>query len=428
MARRRPRLPVDLSASLLAAGLLAALPSMPPPAAGQEVLGPLPELSVQVERISDRLLVLDCMDVNVTAVATASGVVLIDTQRSPSLMSALVPFIEIELGQANVTHIINTHGHPDHASGNQVFPSAVSIAHADCPEFMRHNPADAPGAIEGQERLLDEVRTMLRVATPGSAEAEQLAAEIRGRELLIRDLREQRYVFTPPVEVFDDRRSLEAGGVRFELAFAGRAHTNHDLLVHIPDEHVLLTGDLFCSARSFCFAVTPLADVTRLVAELDRILAADPELEVVIPGHGPPLTRTELVGLRSLLLERYAEFDGRRSAAARLDTLIQEQGLAAALAAMPPGAGEHRPTTYDSESEYCALGRRLVWEGRPDAAIAVLQHALTLFPQSPLVYGALGSAHLENHDRQAAMACYETVLELLPEHRGAADRLRALRR
>ena len=53
------------------------------------------------------------------------------------------------------------------------------------------------------------------------------------------------FIPVPATFSFSDRMILDLGDVSFHLYFFGRAHSGSDILIHIPEEKLLLTGDLF---------------------------------------------------------------------------------------------------------------------------------------------------------------------------------------
>ena len=383
-----------------------------------------PAVPIEVTRVGDRILVLDCLDVNVTAIATARGIVIVDTGRSPGLMEAIARRIEQEFGRRDVRYVIGTHAHPDHSAGNQVFPEALIVSHRNGPASMRRGRADTPGARRYVRDRIEKARAQLASADP--EEARRARAEIPARELMLADL-QGRYAVTPATLTFSDRCSLDLGDVRLELSACGRAHSDSDILVYVPGEKVLLSGDLFCGPDNTCFAVSPLVDVPGLASRIERVLDDPAGLETVIPGHGPLLTRADLIRLLGGMRERYAGFDGRRSAAATLDTMIAAVGVDQALARLVPPAPGGKDPTYFSEEEFDALAESYRSVGRLSEAIRVLAHVCPFFTGSTLLLDSLGEACEEAGDIPSAISSYEKSLALSPSNRRIADRLKMLR-
>ena len=87
---------------------------------------------------------------------------------------------------------------------------------------------------------------------------------------------------TPPTTLFDDRLEIELDGARVELIAVGPAHTQGDVLVHLPEQRVVFTGDVLFR---LCTPIGWDGTYANWCAALDRIVALDPE--VVVPGHGP---------------------------------------------------------------------------------------------------------------------------------------------
>ena len=81
------------------------------------------EYPITANRISDRIMTYECLDVKVTAVKSEKGLIIIDTEHCPAFMSEIRKHIEKDLNCSTYLYVINTHGHWDHASGNQVFPT-----------------------------------------------------------------------------------------------------------------------------------------------------------------------------------------------------------------------------------------------------------------------------------------------------------------
>jgi len=127
---------------------------------------------------------------------TADGVVLFDAP--PSIGHNLQRAID-EIAQANgvsntVKYLVHTHHHADHGGASSLFgKDVVRIGHEET------------------------------------------------RRLLLRDDDPNR---PPPTETFTDRRTLEIGGERIELAYHGPNHTPGNILIHFPEHDALMMVDI----------------------------------------------------------------------------------------------------------------------------------------------------------------------------------------
>ncbi|OLF16710.1 MBL fold metallo-hydrolase [Actinophytocola xanthii] len=152
--------------------------------------------------------------------------------------------------------VVITHAHFDHFCGTAAFTPCPVWAHSGC----------RPAMLDPDHRH----DWVTRYEREGEAE-------------LARRLAAARVVL--PTEVFADRATLDLGGRVVELIHPGRAHTDHDVLVHVPDAAVAFAGDLV--EQGAPPSVGPDADPGQWPAALDVLLALSPE--VVVPGHGDPV-------------------------------------------------------------------------------------------------------------------------------------------
>ena len=385
-----------------------------------------PESFHTVKRLSRRVIVVDCQDVNVTAIASDSGIVVIDTNRSARVMRRLRRVIEEEFGRKDFVYLVNTHGDPDHSSGNQVFPAVPLVAHQDYAAFVLHGRASALRREWSRRSRLDDARTRYQASDPGSQEAESLRAGIAALESMDRDSHDQQAAMEPAI-TFKDSLRLDLGALNLELRFCGEAHTNHDLVVYVPQEKLLLAGDLICSAWSPCFSIDAMVDVPRLVRELEGLLQREAGLETVVPGHGQALTRADLSSFCRSLAQRYGDVRTENSAARIVSQTIEKEGIRAALERCPWPAPDGQPGLAWSEGEFSTLGFRLIRRGMVDEAVRVLELAVRALPNSALLYNRLGEACLEKDDRAAAAVAYERSLALMPDNRRAEEMLEILR-
>ena len=85
--------------------------------------------------------------------------------------------------------------------------------------------------------------------------------------------------------LFETNKSLELGGVRFELVHAGQAHTPGDTFIWLPDRSVMFTGDIVYVERML--GVGDQSNSKSWVEVFEAMAAYQPQ--IIVPGHGNPV-------------------------------------------------------------------------------------------------------------------------------------------
>jgi glyoxylase-like metal-dependent hydrolase (beta-lactamase superfamily II) len=160
-------------------------------------LGPaLNEQGYYVGRVEGNLYWVTDGTYQAAFLMTSDGVVLFDAP--PSLGHNIQRAVD-EIAAANrvsneVTHLIYSHHHADHSGASSLFGRNITrIGHEET------------------------------------------------RKLLLRDDDPAR---PPPDETFQDRRTLEIGGERIELAWHGSNHSPDNIFIHLPDHDALMLVDV----------------------------------------------------------------------------------------------------------------------------------------------------------------------------------------
>lgn len=154
--------------------------------------------------------------------------------------------------------IVLTHGHFDHCFGTSAFLPAAVWAHARFPDFLTRTADDQ------REQWSEHYREQ---GDPGTANA--LAAAIP----------------TFPDHLVTDTASVDLGGRIARLHHFGPGHTDHDLVIEVPDAAVAFAGDLVEQGAPPDFED---AHPTRWPAAVEALLALN--ATIVVPGHGDPVT------------------------------------------------------------------------------------------------------------------------------------------
>jgi glyoxylase-like metal-dependent hydrolase (beta-lactamase superfamily II) len=200
--------------------------------------------------LGDRVFVrrYEFYDQNIGVVLGDGEVLLIDTRSTHVQARELQADLRM-LTADPVTVVVDTHGHFDHVFGNHVFRPATIWGQAGCPPFM---------ARTGEQR-----RARIKAQEPS------LAADL------------DEVVIDPPDRVFDETARIEVGDRPVDLRYLGRAHTDHDIVIVVPDADVIFAGDLIEGGNVPFFNDGFALDWPETAFRL-----ADLVHGTVVPGHG----------------------------------------------------------------------------------------------------------------------------------------------
>ena len=85
-----------------------------------------------------------------------------------------------------------------------------------------------------------------------------------------------------------------------------------------------------------------------------------------------------------------------------------------------------RNKLYFEESEFNALGYRLMGAGEMKAAVEIFKLNVELYPKSANVYDSLAEAYMNSGDTKKAIKNYRKSLELNPDNTNAKEMLKKL--
>jgi len=187
---------------------------------------------------------------NAGFVVTDEGVVVVDALGTVPLGEALVKAIR-RVTDKPIRRVIVTHYHADHFYGLAPLKQAGADvwAHAAGRVYLTEG--------EGARRLEQRARDLFPWVEPGM----QLVGADRWLE---RD------------------EAFTLGGVRFEIHHLGPAHSPEDVIVVLPGEGVLFSGDILFAGR---IPFVDEADSKQWLQRIERLLAMKPVL--MVTGHGP---------------------------------------------------------------------------------------------------------------------------------------------
>jgi len=235
-------------------------------------------------RVGDHPLFGDLVVNNVVAVSSEDGIVVVDTGYFPSSANELRKLITEVFGRDDFAYVINTHSHWDHVSGNQAFSDIPIIGHANLPGPLARFEEGLTAFFDSREARMEYWRDRLSQLEPGTPEALEAAGWAWAHGCFLEEAK-MRYEVIPPRLTFREQLTLHLGDLTLELVHVPGLHTEEDLVVYIPEEGVLITGDLFSPGQGIQIPDSAFSTVPMALEMLSRFLESDPPPKMVIPGH-----------------------------------------------------------------------------------------------------------------------------------------------
>ncbi|CAJ9468170.1 MBL fold metallo-hydrolase [Burkholderia pseudomallei] len=264
----------------------------------------LAEKKVTFERLSEHAYAYTAEgDPNTGIIVGDDAVLVADTQATPVMAEDVIRRIR-EVTDKPIKYVLLTHYHAVRVLGASAYGADHVIASQDTYDLIvERGAADMRSEIERFPRLFRSVESV-----PG---------------------------LTWPTLTFKGEMTLWLGKLEVKIMQLGRGHTKGDTVVWLPQEKVLLSGDLVE------YGATPYAGDAYFQdwpATLDAIAALEPEK--LVPGRGAALKTPRevadgLAGTRAFVSELYAKVKAGAAAGRDLNAIYKET-----YAALKPTFGD----------------------------------------------------------------------------------------
>lgn len=204
--------------------------------------------------------------VNSTLIVGDRGAILVDTGATDAV-GAMIAKAIAGITPKPVTHVINTHHHGDHYLGNTAFKDAEFISAKKAKELV-----DSTGAewIAMFENMIGQKLPNTRAISAKTTFAE------------------------------NSRTERVINGVKMLFWVPQGSHTPGDLLVYLPDDKILIGGDVLVN-----HVVPQMRDahVKTWIATLAQAKQFD--YKTVVPGHGPLMTKADVGRMHAQMAKFY---------------------------------------------------------------------------------------------------------------------------
>src|SRR5262245_21836487 len=215
-----------------------------------------------VQKLTDKISVVDGGGSNVVAFSTGDGLLLVDSG-APKNGDKLVAALKGVAANSKVNTLFNTHYHLDQTGNNEVFSAAGAkiIAHDVTRQWM---------------------------STEYWVPSEERYEKPRPKAAW-------------PTETFFNTGSMKAGGEQIDYGYLVCAHTNGDIYVHFKDSNVLVVGDVASPVKDPELDWITGGWIGGRVDAMDLLLKISNDQTKIVPGTGPGMTYAEFKAGRELM-------------------------------------------------------------------------------------------------------------------------------
>ena len=189
-----------------------------------------------------------------------------------------------------VRYVANSHWHDDHVIGNEAYleayPGVTFVAHHHTREDgLESVPRNIRSALDAYVTRIPQIEEALRtgIKTDGSPMTEEERVDMAHRLSVYKPFLEKirSAQFVPATLTFDRSLTLWQGDREVRLLHLGAGNTRGDVVLYLPGDRIVATGDLLVHPVPFAFGsnIAAWADTLTALRALDTA--------IIVPGHGP---------------------------------------------------------------------------------------------------------------------------------------------
>jgi len=195
-----------------------------------------------------------------------TGAIVIDTGLSDEI-GAMLARHYAKLTDKPIKYVINTHHHGDHSLGNAAFPGAKFLSSEICRQLMLE---DGPTWVSILESINERKFPNTKIIPADT---------------------------TYPK---NSRTELTLAGIKMVFWVPEAAHTIGDMMIWLPDDQVLLSGDVLVNQVTPSFRDAKLKEWIHTLAEIQNL-----PIETIVPGHGPLMSKQQAAAMHQRMVSLY---------------------------------------------------------------------------------------------------------------------------
>jgi len=204
--------------------------------------------------------------VNSVLIVGDTGAIVVDTGFTDEIGAMLAKQFA-KLTDKPIRYVINTHHHGDHTLGNVAFPDARILSSEECRKLALQYGPDWLAIIEG----------------------------IAGRKF------PNTQVLTASITYPQNSKSaLTIEGIKMLFWVPQAAHTLGDMMIWLPDDQVLLSGDVMVHQVTPSFRDARLKEWIQTLHEVQSL-----PVKTIVPGHGPLMSKQDAAAMHQRMASLY---------------------------------------------------------------------------------------------------------------------------
>jgi cyclase len=252
-----------------------------------------PQIPIKTQKLSERVLFIKTGESpvmsNVTALATAKGIVVIDAHYKPEMGINIRSVVEESFARKDFAYLIYSHAGVDHIGGSPAFTDAVIVGHKNCDSQIDglHKTLEGIDIKEGMAPRLKLIQEQIDAGTGDPSQMTKLGeAMLYWSELT--DLLDSGFRYTKPSITFSDSLTLRMGDLSLELRYCTPGYSQSDIVIYVPEEKLLVVGDIFVKHRVPLF--DEKTDIDRWKDVFKPFIDKESEIRHIIGCHGDLMT------------------------------------------------------------------------------------------------------------------------------------------
>jgi len=222
-------------------------------------------------------------------------VLIVDSHSTPASARALIAEVGL-LTDRPIRYVVNTHWHVDHHGGNPAYQTAFP----DGVTFISHHLTREDIPTKGTGQLKDTIPYLRNPITAAEgqlesglddhgnpltdAQRQQIQTFVEDQKDYLAQAESSSFQFDIlPNLTFESSLILHENKRPIHVLHFFKGHTRGDVVVYLPDEKILIAGDLLSQPILWTWSSYP-HDYIKTLKALDQL-----EIEQIVMGHGPVL-------------------------------------------------------------------------------------------------------------------------------------------